>query len=81
MVQVQVHAVQKPMVATLTSVADLAVLHSGQDIQTAHVQHTIISLHHQDYLPVTELLSALVQKPITVSQNGPVKDITSLLTH
>ena len=72
--------VQKPTAATLINVADLAVLHSGHAILTAHAlqQRTLQFL--QDCLHVTEQLLHTVLKITKTSQNGTVLDITNLFS-
>ena len=72
--------VQKPTAATLTNVADLAVLHSGHATLTAHALHKLTWQFLQDCLHVTVQLLHTVLKITKTSQNGTVLDITNLFS-
>ena len=76
--QEQVRAVQNHMAATLTSVADLVVLHSGHAIVTVHVLLKHMWLFLRGYSPAMVLLLHTALKTIKTFQSGTVRAIISL---
>jgi hypothetical protein len=80
MVQVQPAAVQKHTAVISIRKADLAALHSGHVIVTAHVQHNYTWQFLQDYLPVMAVLLHTVSRTATDLPTGQEWDITNLST-